>query len=185
LATKTSSAPNRCYSYSRAEGTKTSPNFTPTDPPANDFWLIRLNTSGDKLWEQVYGGTGFDNLHTLEVTQDGGAVLGGDSASDINGNKTSPSFGQQDFWVVKLGPDALSAPPHLTASAQSFDEIAQLGFRMHLHGVSNVTYVIDFSTAFETWIPLQTNVVSGAPLEIVDPAAANEPHRFYRARLDQ
>ncbi|HHY84921.1 MAG TPA: hypothetical protein GYA07_05230, partial [Verrucomicrobia bacterium] len=174
------------YSYSRATGNKTSPNFDPANPPSPDYWLIRLNSDGDKLWETVYGGTDYDTSTELDITSDGGLILGGDSRSGMNGNKTSPNYGEQDFWVLKLAPEVPSPPPppHLTTFRQTPNSIAQQGFRMFLHGVPNVSYVIEYTPNLGSgWVPLKTNVLNTVPLEITDETAAGNPRRFYRARV--
>src|SRR6476646_9112670 len=52
--------------------------------------------------EAAFGGTGEDVLFSTVATSDGGLLLGGHSSSDVSGNKTSPSFGNRDYWLVKL-----------------------------------------------------------------------------------
>ena len=53
-------------------------------------------------WELNIGGDGWDECRSIVETPDGGFILGGFSESDISGNKTAPSFGTYDFWVVKI-----------------------------------------------------------------------------------
>lgn len=59
-------------SYSPAGGNKTVPGLG-----YSDGWLIRLDSSGTKLWEQSFGGLGGDSLTSLKVLNDGGFLLGG------------------------------------------------------------------------------------------------------------
>ena len=66
-----------------------------------DYWIIKLNSSGVEEWQQSYGGKYVDQLEDILVTQDGGFLLGGWSNSFISGNKTSDSFGEGDFWILK------------------------------------------------------------------------------------
>jgi hypothetical protein len=84
-------------SDSGATGNKTSPNYS-----LLDYWVVRLDAGGGKLWDASFGGTRDDELHALQPTTDGGFILGGESWSGAGGNKTSPSYGEQDFWVVRL-----------------------------------------------------------------------------------
>jgi len=89
--------------YSRsAQGTgnKTSPFYG--GGPWGDFWVVRVDASGSKLWEQSFGGSGGDAIHSLQQTSDGGFILGGESYSPPSGNKTSPNYGDRDYWVVRL-----------------------------------------------------------------------------------
>ncbi|MCE3260197.1 MAG: hypothetical protein K0S12_1838, partial [Bacteroidetes bacterium] len=66
-----------------------------------DSWVIKINSSGDKIWDKSYGGTLDDDTHTIKTTADGGFLLGSISKSGINGTKTSPNLGNWDYWVVK------------------------------------------------------------------------------------
>ncbi|KAA9345550.1 T9SS type A sorting domain-containing protein [Adhaeribacter soli] len=68
-----------------------------------DFWIIKLDTSGTKLWDKAIGGSDIDNLLALQQTSDGGYILGGISNSQAGFDKTSQSKGLSDYWVVKLG----------------------------------------------------------------------------------
>lgn len=91
-------------SSSSPSGNKTSLSFG-----AGDLWLLRLNATGNKLWEQPFGGTGNDGGQGgvrpafVWETADGGFVVGGDSNSGPGGNKTTPQYGVQDWWILKLG----------------------------------------------------------------------------------
>ena len=53
-------------------------------------------------WQNTIGGSGYDYLHSIQQTSDGGYVLGGTSNSNISGDKTDSSQGSYDYWVVKL-----------------------------------------------------------------------------------
>jgi Immunoglobulin domain len=83
-------------SDSPPSGTKTAAAFG-----GDDFWVIKVDATGNKLWEKSYGGSGGEVLRSAAQTADGGYILGGDSTSGVSGNKTSPSFGEWDFWVIK------------------------------------------------------------------------------------
>jgi hypothetical protein len=66
-----------------------------------DYWIIRLDANGNKLWDKTYGGADYDFLYSLQQTPDGGILLGGYSDSGISGNKTVWN-GLPDYWVLKL-----------------------------------------------------------------------------------
>ncbi|RDC64877.1 hypothetical protein [Adhaeribacter pallidiroseus] len=69
---------------------------------STDYWLIKINAQGQKVWDVTVGGNGQDNLISLQLTQDGGFILGGSSQSGISGDKTETNKGGEDYWVVKL-----------------------------------------------------------------------------------
>ena len=91
-------------SASIRSGNKTSANFD--NPPGNggDFWVIKLDSNGDKIWENSFGGDSSDGIFSIQPTS-GGYILAGYSASGVYGNKTSPrlgAFGTFDCWVLKI-----------------------------------------------------------------------------------
>lgn len=70
-----------------------------------DYWIIKVDDSGNKQSDITYGGNRTDNLVTIVATQDNGYLLGGDSFSGAGGDKSDPGFGRPDYWLVKLGVD--------------------------------------------------------------------------------
>lgn len=74
----------------------------------NDFWILKLDAKGNVEWEQRFGGVGQDDLVTLQLTRDGGYIIGGSSDSPAAENTTNPNSKQQDnagnmdYWVLKL-----------------------------------------------------------------------------------
>ena len=68
----------------------------------NDFWVLKIDANGSKLWDKTYGGSGDDRLMSAVLTPDGGFLLGGDSNSGISGERTESSRGSTDYWVVRI-----------------------------------------------------------------------------------
>src|SRR5687767_6414485 len=62
------------YSYSGVSGNKSTPNYG-----GHDFWVLRLDASGNKGWEGDFGGGADDLLCSVQQTSDGGLVLAGES----------------------------------------------------------------------------------------------------------
>jgi len=86
-------------SFSGVSGTKTTPNIS----VYSNFWLVKLDAQGNPQWERTYGTTsGGESIRTMIATSDGGYLLGGDSAAEIEGDKTQPSRGRSDYWIVKV-----------------------------------------------------------------------------------
>ena len=67
-----------------------------------DYWVVKLDASGNIEWQNTIGGSAWDYLHSVIQTSDSGYLLGGYSASGISGDKTEASLGGTDYWVVKL-----------------------------------------------------------------------------------
>jgi hypothetical protein len=85
------------YSDSGISGDKTVPSNG-----QRDFWVLKLNSSGDIVWQKAIGGSLVDRIQAVQQTTDGGYVLGGYSNSPASGDKTEPNLGGSDNWVVKI-----------------------------------------------------------------------------------
>ncbi len=59
----------------------------------NDFWMMKVNSAGDSLWSQTFGGAESEQCYAILPTGDGGYVLGGGTGSF--------GAGGTDFWLVK------------------------------------------------------------------------------------
>jgi hypothetical protein len=65
-----------------------------------DFWAIKVDKSGNLIWQKTYGGTNHDRCYSSDLTDNGGVVLAGQSSS--NNINVSGNHGDIDGWVVKL-----------------------------------------------------------------------------------
>jgi len=68
----------------------------------NDYWIIKIDPFGNKEWDKRFGGTGTENLRAVDQTDDGGYILGGYTGTGISGDKTQPTWGVWDYWIVKI-----------------------------------------------------------------------------------
>ena len=84
-------------SWSNISGDKTESSKGETD-----YWLLKLDTSGNIVWQKTIGGSSYDSFTSMAITSDGGCALGGYSDSNISGDKTENSRGYDDYWIVKL-----------------------------------------------------------------------------------
>jgi len=66
-----------------------------------DYWILKYDSAGVIQWQNTIGGFADDKLLDVIQTSDGGYLLGGYSNSDIGGDKTENSLGEDDYWVVK------------------------------------------------------------------------------------
>ena len=89
------------FTRSGISGDKTQ-NSWDTNVNYADFWVIKIDSAGNKQWDKRFGGTGHDDLFTLRKTSDGGYILGGPASSGVNGDKTQANWGGADYWIVKI-----------------------------------------------------------------------------------
>ncbi|HWB28018.1 MAG TPA: T9SS type A sorting domain-containing protein [Chitinophagaceae bacterium] len=68
-----------------------------------DYWMLKLDTTGNLLWQKTFGGANDDVANSLVVTSDSGYIMAGRSAS--NDGDVSGNHGNNDFWVIKLSKD--------------------------------------------------------------------------------
>ncbi|WP_136667419.1 T9SS type A sorting domain-containing protein [Flavobacterium sp. H122] len=69
-----------------------------------DYWLWKMNEKGGMEWQKSYGGEGFDYLQSIQITNEGGYILGGISDSNKSADKKEDTKGNFDFWIIKLDP---------------------------------------------------------------------------------
>lgn len=87
-------------STSRVSGQKKEAGFA-----LEDLWIIKLNAAGDEEWQLTLGGLGEDQLSSIELTQDGGYIIGASSSSEKIEHafgKSTNGYGALDYWVIKV-----------------------------------------------------------------------------------
>ena len=92
-------------SNSEISGDKTEPNRDTSSIHSMDYWIVKVDSIGNKEWDKTFGGSNEEELKTVKQTIDGGYIIGGWSRSDISGDKTQPlkgALGDYDFWIVKI-----------------------------------------------------------------------------------
>ena len=67
---------------------------------AYDFWIIRINKSGDFVWRKNFGGSEIDLPYAITKTSDGNFIVAGDTRS--NDQNVSNLYGNADVWLVKF-----------------------------------------------------------------------------------
>ena len=85
------------YSDSGISGDKTEANIG-----SYDYWILKLDSLGNIMWQNTIGGTSSDILNDIIQTKDEGYILAGSSSSEITGDKIEGNLGETDYWVVKL-----------------------------------------------------------------------------------
>lgn len=75
---------------------------TDSNKGIGDYWVLKLDAKGEIEWQKILGGNKDDQLYVVHQTNDKGYIIGGNSDSSSNNNKTSSNANGTDFWVVKL-----------------------------------------------------------------------------------
>ncbi len=144
-----------------------------------DYGVARFDASTNRIWTFLAGGNDSEWLRTMIQTCDGGLLLGGSSDSGVSRDKTEPGFGEDDFWVLKIAPDAINAPPRLQIVRSSSP--GSVSHTISLTGVSNHLYAVDGSSNLMQWVPVFTNRATTGSIQtnLTIDAGTN----YFRARL--
>lgn len=94
----------------------------------NDGWLVVIDTNGNLLWQQQYGGVLDDNFNTINILPNGNLLIGGssDSPPSLIGNKTSPNKGSMDIWILEINPNNGSIIKQVSISSSGFEFLTKL-----------------------------------------------------------
>ncbi|MBK7389474.1 MAG: T9SS type A sorting domain-containing protein [Bacteroidetes bacterium] len=87
-------------SRSGISGDRTIANYD-TSNSTKDFWLVRVDSSGNKIGEKVFGGTSSDEYSSIIRLQDGNYLISGDSYSQASGDKSENNMGNEQTWLIK------------------------------------------------------------------------------------
>ncbi|HEY2722909.1 MAG TPA: hypothetical protein VGI82_14345, partial [Chitinophagaceae bacterium] len=71
-----------------------------TNHGERDFWIIKIDATGNLKWQKSLGGSGDDEIYSVKSTPDGGCIAAGFTES-TDGDVTG-FHGQRDYWVVKV-----------------------------------------------------------------------------------
>ncbi len=72
-------------------------------PFFEDYWVVKLDNTGNIQWQKCYGGDNNDEAYYVQLTPDGGYVVTGFAESnngDLSCNASVP--GTYDAWTIKL-----------------------------------------------------------------------------------
>ncbi|SFO17441.1 Por secretion system C-terminal sorting domain-containing protein [Paenimyroides ummariense] len=67
-----------------------------------DYFLWKMDKSGEEEWQLSFGGDGQDILKSIYPTNDMGYILGGYSTSGKSQSKFSENQGKSDIWIIKI-----------------------------------------------------------------------------------
>lgn len=65
-----------------------------------NYWIIKIDSAGNLLWEKNFGGTFSDIPEKIITTTDSGyVIIGSSGSSDFD---VSSNYGNWDYWVLKI-----------------------------------------------------------------------------------
>jgi len=68
-----------------------------------DIWVLKLDSDGNELWRNNYGGSRLDYAHDVVETIDGNIIIAG-SSNSADGDIGS-HLGDTDIWLICVNPD--------------------------------------------------------------------------------
>lgn len=68
-----------------------------------DFWIIKLSSEGNLIWEKSFGGSEIDEALDITSTADGNFIVCGNTRS--NNIDVSLNNGAADVWLLKITPN--------------------------------------------------------------------------------
>jgi len=85
-----------CFGWSDSTDGDVGENFG-----TGDYWVVRLDSEGEIIWEKSFGGSEHDaSFGGFVPTSDGGYILIGETES--NDGHVPGNYGERDVWIVKL-----------------------------------------------------------------------------------
>lgn len=65
-----------------------------------DYWIIKIDTIGNLIWEKSYGGSSDDIATSIAATDNGGYIVAGFTES--NDGDVSLNHGYVNYWLIRL-----------------------------------------------------------------------------------
>ena len=71
-------------------------------PDSTNYHIIKINPSGNPIWDTTYGGSGEDRAYNVKQATDGGYIVAGYSTSVNSGDVVQAHSGGSEAWLIKL-----------------------------------------------------------------------------------
>lgn len=75
-----------------------------------DYWVLKLDETGNIEWQKTIGGSGNDQLYDMLEVDSVTYFLAGWSVSGISYEKTQASKGSSDYWLMTISTEPISCP---------------------------------------------------------------------------
>ncbi len=89
----------------------------------DDYWIMKLDKSGNKVWDKTYGGSANDRLSAIKEISAGEYIVGGTSNSPKSGDKTKKTTGgggANDYWILRLTTNAVAKAETKSTKEESY-----------------------------------------------------------------
>ena len=125
------------------------------DNGSADYWIIKLDMSGNLEWEKNFGGSSGDEARSIQQTTDGGFIVAGISGS--NDGDVGENNGWGDYWIIKLDMSGIlewekNFGGSASDVAQSIQQTTDGGFIVAGHSRSNDGDVGGNNGIYDRWI---------------------------------
>ena len=67
----------------------------------NDGWVILIDSTGSRVWDKTFGGSGNDNILKIIKMGDFYYMLGSTNSISTNGGVNQLNYGNHDIWLMK------------------------------------------------------------------------------------
>ncbi|SMC63130.1 T9SS C-terminal target domain-containing protein [Moheibacter sediminis] len=94
--------PDGGYILAGVSQSSASGNVSDVNNGGQDYWILKLDASGNIAWDKLYGGSNREVAASIELTTDGGFIVAGISASSVSGDVSGVNNGGEDYWILKL-----------------------------------------------------------------------------------
>jgi len=118
-------------------------NVTKTNNGGRDFWIVKLNASGNIEWENLVGSSADDIPRSVRQAADGGYVVAGYTENGTGGDLIEESNGGTDGWFLKLNANGeIEETTPCDTTTVEIEPVDSIGCRVNnLYGGSGVDYV--------------------------------------------
>lgn len=89
------------YLLAGSSSSGTTGNKNASNGKGSDFWLLKIDASGEILWQKTYDIGKADLLTSIEENRDGSLLLGGYARSEVSGAKKKDREGINDYIAIK------------------------------------------------------------------------------------
>ena len=110
-----------------------------------DYWIIKTDLQGNKIWDKTLGGISYDRCISIIDAGNGNCIIGGYSLSGIGADKTQTSRGGADYWSLKINSNGIKVWDKTLGSNRDefLFKLVKKNNKIYWFGVSNSDVLFD------------------------------------------